>query len=371
MGTRREDSVTVIQTIRARAIAIERASTLTTAYGPRSDATTVLVEVHTDDGLAGFGQAAVDQPYYGETAEGMLANIRTYLAPALIGRNPFEIERLARVLQTTLPGHPASHAALEMALWDLKGKALGVPVYELLGGKVRDGIDVMGSLAHGEPEAMADEAQALLDQVPYRLLKLKVGMDVEGDVQRYRAVRAAVGDQATLQVDGNAGYTFGEALLALTRMVEIGNLVMVDQPVTRLEDMVELARRLPVSLMADEALGGPADALDIIVRRAAGGGFIKIGKQGGLLQVQKTAAIFEAAGLPLSMGIYYDMIAAAAAHLAAALPAVTWPSAFTDLKGTLLTEPLVPRGLLLRVPTGPGLGVELDPEQVERFALDL
>lgn len=361
--------MTAIRTIDVRAIAIERSSTLTTAYGPRNDATTVLVQMHTDDGLIGFGQAAVDQPYYGETAEAMLANIRKYLAPALGGENPFDIERLVRLLRRTLPGHEASQSALEMALWDIKGKALGVPVYQLLGGKLRDGISVMGSLTHAEPEAMAREAVAALDRLPFPVIKLKVGMGVEDDVRRYAAVRDAVGDRTALQVDANAGYSFGEALTALSRLVDIGNLVMVDQPVARIDDMAELARRLPVPLMADESIAGPDVALDIVVRRAAAGGFLKIGKHGGLLQVQKIAAIFEAAGMSISMGIYYDVIAAAASHLAAALPAVTWPAAFTDLTGTILTEPLIPDGLLLRVPEGPGLGIELDPEQVERFTI--
>ncbi len=361
--------MTLIQAIDVQALAIERAATLTTAYGPRNDATTVLVQMRTDDGLTGLGQAAVDQPYYGETAEGMLVNIRTYLAPALVGERPFDIERLSRLLRRTLPGHEASQSALEMALWDIKGKALGVPVYQLLGGKLRDGIPIMGSLAHGEPTAMAAEAEAILDREPFTLLKLKVGMGLTEDVRRYAAVREAVGERAALQVDANAGYSFGEALTALTRLVEIGNLVMIDQPVSGLADMAELARRLPVPLMADESIGDPQSALEIVTRRAASGGFLKIAKHGGLLQVQKIGAIFEAAGAAMSMGIYYDVIAAAAAHLAAALPAVTWPAAFTELHGSILTQPLRPDGLLLRVPDGPGLGVEIDPEQVARYRI--
>ena len=361
--------MTVIHSISARAISIDRASTLTTAYGPRNDATTILVQMTTKDGIVGLGQAAVDQPYYGESAEGMLANIRTHLAPALIGQDPSDIERNGRHLERALPDHPASLSALEMALWDIKGKALGVPVYELLGGKVREGVSIMGSLTHAEPEIMATEAIETLDKTPFPILKMKIGMGVSEDLRRFRAVREAVGDRAALQVDGNAGYSIGEALIALAALIDIGNLIMVDQPVARLDDMSTLATRLPVPLMADEAIGGPSEALDIVLRRAASAGFLKIAKHGGMLNVQKIAAIFQAAGMTVSMGIYYDVIAAATAHLAAALPAVTWPSAFTELKGSILQTPIVPDGLILRVPEGPGLGVELDPDQVERFAL--
>ncbi|CAN5809696.1 dipeptide epimerase [soil metagenome] len=363
--------MTTIHSIEVRAIAVERTTTLTTAYGPRNDATTVLVQIQTDDGITGVGQAIVDQPYYGESAEGMVANIRTHLAPLLLGEDPFAIARLNDMLSRALPGHNASRSALEMALWDIKGKALRVPVYQLLGGKLRDGIEIMGSLRHASPEAMAAEAVELLDRHRYPVIKMKTGMDVMGDTQRYAAVREAVGDRAGLQIDGNAGYSFGDALLALTAMIDTGNLVMIDQPVANLDDMADLARRLPVPLMADESIDGPRQALDIARKRAASGGFVKISRLGGLLDVQKTTTIFEAAGMTVSMGIYYDVIAAAAAHLAAALPAVTWPSPFTDLTGTILTEPLVPEGLLLPVPDGPGLGVKLDQELVERYTLDL
>ena len=363
--------MTRIESITATAIAIERRMTLTTAHGARNDANTVLIEMRTDDGLTGLGQAPVDQPYYGETAEGMLVNIRRYLAPALIGQDPFDIERQNASLRRTLPGHPASQAALEMALWDIKGKALNVPVYQLLGGKIRPGIPIMGSLTHASPEAMAAEADEILNSSSYDRIKMKVGLRPLDDVARYRAVRSAVGDRANLQVDGNAGYTFGDALIALTSMIEIGNLVMVDQPVARLDDMAELASRLPIPLMADEAIDDPASALDIVNMRAASAGFIKIAKQGGLLNVAKIAALFEAAGLSISMGIYYDVIAAASAHLAAALPAVIWPSPFTHLNGAILAEPLVPEGTWLRVPERPGLGVELDPDAVRAHALDI
>jgi muconate cycloisomerase len=258
-----------------------------------------------------------------------------------------------------------------MALWDVRGKALGVPVHQLLGGKLRDGISIMGSVSYASPDAMAREADEALLRTPYPLMKMKVGMDVEQDVRGYAAVRAAVGERARMQVDGNAGYAFHDALNAIEQMSAIGNLAMVDQPVGHVDDLAELARRVSTPLMADESIGSPRDALDLAVRRAAAGGFLKIAKHGGLLNVQKIATIFEAAGMVISMGVYYDVIAAAAAHLAAALPAVTWPSPFTNLTGTILTRPLVPDGLLLRVPEGPGLGVEIDPDMLAKFRLDL
>src|SRR5690606_27537479 len=123
---------------------------------------------------------------------------------AVIGEDPRNIERLNRKLRAALPEHWSSHAGVELALWDLKGKALGVPVYQLLGGKVREGVDLMGFVHRDEPSAMARHAEAKLAEAPYPVLKLKIGIDVREDVERYRAVAEAVGDRCVLQVDGNA-----------------------------------------------------------------------------------------------------------------------------------------------------------------------
>ncbi len=116
-----------ISEVVASAIRIPRSSLLTTSYGSESWATTVLVEVSTDEGITGIGQASVDAPFYGESLEGMLANVRAHLAPAVIGENPLDITRLNAKMRAALPSHWFSHSGVEMALWDLKGKALGAP----------------------------------------------------------------------------------------------------------------------------------------------------------------------------------------------------------------------------------------------------
>ncbi|MEX2356196.1 MAG: enolase C-terminal domain-like protein [Thermaerobacterales bacterium] len=361
-----------ITAVKATAVQIPRQATLTTAYGTgKGGATTVVVEIQTDEGLVGIGQTAVDQPAYGETAAGIVANTRAHLAPAVIGESPLNIEHLNNKLRAALPHHWSSHAGVEFALWDLKGKALGVPVYQLLGGKVRDGVELMRSVHRDDPETMARKAVETLDKTPFPVLKMKVGIDPAEDVRCYRAVAEAIGDRAVIQVDGNTGYTISQAIPALTAMERFGGLGAIEQPVARVEDMAEIARRIPVPLMADEAIYPPEDAIRVVQQRAASIALMKITKHGGILNVQKIAAVFESAGLILSAAIYYDVIAVAAAHIAAALPCVRWPSPVTDLHDTILTEPLNPEGLLLRVPEGPGFGVELDPEKIRKYALDI
>ena len=356
-----------ITNLNAVVVSLPRTDTLVTSYSQATGATTVVVTLDTDAGLVGIGQTAVAPLSYGETAEGIRANILTHLAPVVMGESPLDIERLVKKMEHALPDHWSSHAGVEIALWDLKGKALGVPIYQLLGGKVREGVDLMGFVHHGKPEAMAAHATATLDRTPFPVLKMKIGLDPDDDVRRYAAVAAAVAGRSVIQVDGNAGYTLDQAVPALARMEACGSLGIVEQPVARWADMAVLARRLNTPLMADEAIYPPPDALEVVRMKAATVALMKITKHGGILNVWKIASIFEAAGFDLSIAIYYDVIAVAAAHLAAAISCARWPSPFTDLNDTILSEPYEPEGLLLRVPEKPGLGVELDMDKVERY----
>jgi L-alanine-DL-glutamate epimerase-like enolase superfamily enzyme len=353
--------------VTATITAIPRTATLATAYGTRDDATTVVVEVETDAGITGIGQTAVDPPHFG--AAGMKANIDAYLAPAIIGKSPLDIEASHRAMARALPGYLSTRGAVDIALWDLKGKALGVPAYQLLGGKLREGIPLMAMVPHGTPDAMRAATRRLLE-ISYPVLKVKVGMGMADDLARYAAVREEAGERALIQVDGNGGYSLAQALTALGAMERLGGLGMVEQPVAHVDDLATLARRCSAPIMADESLDSPEAMLDIVKRDAAQAGFLKIHKVGGLTNALKIAHIAESAGIELSVAVYSDVLAAVAAHVAAALPAITWPSFIAPLADTLLAAPLAPRGLLLSVPDGPGLGVALDREKLRAYAVD-
>ncbi|MBM3450917.1 MAG: hypothetical protein FJX78_08075 [Armatimonadetes bacterium] len=358
-----------ITEVRVWPVLIPRMTRLTTSYGARDDATTVVTEMRTDDGLVGIGQSAVDAPFYGEHAEAIIANVEHHLAPAVIGESPLNIEHLVRKMRQTAPHAWSSHAAIELALWDLKGKALGVPVYQLLGGKVRDGIDLMGFVRRSNPDKMAKDADATLKETPYPVLKMKIGIDPKEDVAQYRAVAEAVRGRAVVQVDGNAGYTIAQAIPALQQMYDAGSLGIIEQPVLRVSDLAEIARRIPVPVMADEAIYPYEDAIEVVKHRAASVALMKITKHGGILTAQKIASVFDAAGLTVGVAIYYDIIAAAAAHIAAATPCCQWPSPPTDMQDTILKTPMSWSGLKMPVPEGPGFGVELDPDKMRKYAV--
>ena len=159
---------------------------------------------------------------------------------------------------------------------------------------------------------MAEGARRTLDATPFGVLKMKIGIDPAEDLARVRAVADAVRGRAVLQVDGNTGYDVAQAIPTLTAMEATGALGAIEQPVARLADMAELARRLATPIMADESIYGPADAIDVVRQRAASIALMKIAKHGGIGPVRRIGAIFESAGLQLSVALYYDLIAAAA-----------------------------------------------------------
>lgn len=356
--------------VRTAVVSLPRSTTLTTQYGSGEAATTVLVELTSDKGHTGIGQTAVAPRSYGETAEGIAANLHAHVAPVLFAaEDPLNLAAMHLEVERALPHHWSSHAGVEMALWDLRGKTLGLPVHALLGGKVRPGLSLMGFVHHDTPERMAEEARRVLDEEGFDVLKMKVGLDPVEDVARYRAVAEAVAGRARLQVDGNTGYALDQAVWALGEMEAIGALGAVEQPVASTADLAELSRRLRTPVMADEAIYAPGDALEVARARAASLALMKITKHGGIQHVREIATIFEAAQLRLSIAIYFDLIAVAAAHLAAALPCATWPSPFTHLDATVLAEPFVPSGRRLDAPDAPGWGVSFDSDAVARYAV--
>ena len=221
-------------------------------------------------------------------------------------------------------------SAIDIALWDIKGKALNVPVYNLLGGKCTEGAPL-----HGLADRLSiDESIAHIEKLSaegWTWLKSKIGFDVHTDLAWYQAVYEAVGDKVKFQLDGNTGYTLGEAVHALTQMERIGGIALFEQPVLHLDEMAILTERLESPLQADEAVTSPRSVYEIARSHAAHVLHFKIEKFGGLLQAKRMAAIGEAAGLELSVAPYFDIMAAAAAHFAVSTPNVKWPAGFSDM----------------------------------------
>src|SRR5256886_10079878 len=216
----------------------------------------VLVRLETGDGLVGWGEAAcLGGPTWSEeSSESVAATIERYIGAWLVGREAGEIEPLTRELARRVQGNPFARAAVEMALWDLNGKALGVPVHRLLGGRVRDRVPLSWSLAVGSPEAELEEAREKV-ALGHRIFKIKTAAHpLAVDVERVRRIRETVGPAVALRVDANQGWDRPTALAAV-RALEPYGLDFVEQPVPKwdLDGMAEIARQSRIPIMADES----------------------------------------------------------------------------------------------------------------------
>lgn len=326
---------------------------------------TLVVTVHTADGLFGVGEVNPMTAYSGETASGIEEAILRYLASAVIGHPAEEIAGLHARMDAVLRGNGLAKAAIDIAVHDLVGRAWGVPVSSLLGGALRDRIPLAWVVGMGPLDEMVQEA-AHYASLGFPTIKVKIGRDPETDLALVAAVREAIGPRVALRVDANEGYDTVTALRTLRKM-ERYDLELVEQPLARydLQGMMMLTQALDTPVMADESLQTVADALEIVRRGAADVLNIKIVKPGGLYRSRQVAALAEAAGLHCMVGSMPELGVAtiAGAHFAASTPSVTYPC---EVLGPLMTEediledPVISVQTApgyLRVPTGPGLGV--------------
>jgi muconate cycloisomerase len=328
----------------------------------------VFVRIETRDGLVGWGEAAcLGGPTWSEeSAESIVATLERYVAPWLVGRDATQIEALRLEMARRVQGNPFARAAVEMALWDLNGRALGVPVHRLLGGRVRDRVPLSWSLAVADGEAEVAEAREKVAR-GHRIFKIKTAAHpVAEDVARVRAIREAVGSEIRLRVDANQGWDRPTALRAI-RAMEPYDLDFVEQPVPRwdLDGLAEIARSVSVPIMADESCGSPQEAMAIARRGGVSILALKLTKSAGLAHTMAIARIAEAAGLGCYVGCMIETSLGTAAYLHAALAAapVTWGCELFGpllLRGDVVKEPVrYADGCILAL-DGPGLGVDVD-----------
>lgn len=349
--------------------------TTKTAHGEHIDSPYVIVRVHTDEGLIGLGEATLAPRWSGETSPSCVAAIRDLLDPALRGVDPRNVRACLMKINRALKLNPFTKAAVEMALWDVAGKAAGQPLYRLLGGKVRETLPMKMVVGAFEvPKAVA-LAEQFLDW-GVRHLKVKVGLDPEQDIERVQAVRNLAGPEVTVGIDANCGWNITTARRMLREM-EVLNIAFAEQPVG-VEDpnaLGQLRSASTIPIMADESVFTLANAWDLVRRDAVDILSIYPGKTGGILPAMAIANVAEAAGVVCSMGSNLELGIATAAmlHLGAAAPAIdseTYPGDFLGPlyhEADLITEPLSLGPIHATVLEGPGLGVALDENQLEHW----
>ncbi|MFG1365055.1 muconate/chloromuconate family cycloisomerase [Xanthobacter versatilis] len=341
--------------------------------------TLVLVNVSCSDGTVGVGEGTTigGLSYGEESPEGIKLTIDTYIAPLLLGADATRVAALMASVKRAVKGNRFARCAVETALLDAHGRRLGVPVSEFFGGRQRDTLEVAWTLASGDTATDIEEAEAMLAARRHRIFKLKIGKrEVAADVAHVAAIKAALGDRASVRVDVNMAWSEHQARRGIAAL-EAAGVDLIEQPVSREQRgaLARLTRRFDAAIMADEALQGPAEAMDLARDRAAGVFALKIAQSGGLFEAQRVAAIADAAGIELYGGTMLEggIGTAASAQLCATLPTLTWG---TELFGPLLLAeeilamPLAYADFALIVPSTPGLGVELDMDRVDFFRRD-
>lgn len=333
----------------------------------------VLVRVETDEGVTGIGESS-PWPVFAENCWSVKAALDRYLGPCVVGEDPFGVERLLAKMDATLADTPFAKAAIDMALYDLVGKAVGRPVFDLLGGLVNERITMSYSIANQSVEADVREVEWLLER-GVRVFKIKTGVVAPAvDRARVQAIRERIGADGDLRLDYNQSIQ-PEHAIRILRDLEEYRPTFIEQPTRRwdVDHLAQIAAAIDTPIMADEAVFSPADALRVVRAHAADIISIKLMKPGGIARSRRIAAIAEAAGIPCYAGAMWEsgVGIAASLHFMSATPNVRYGSDFyipyfLMQRDILKEKPRFEQGSVY-VPRGPGLGVELDEAAVREF----
>jgi muconate cycloisomerase len=333
----------------------------------------LLVRIEAHNGLVGWGEAASAPTMTGDTLGGLVAAVRDHLAPVLAGQDAFQRPALVAALRRALMGNTGAHSAVEMALLDLIGHAARLRLVDIVAPQPRRSqVAPMWLLGNATPEEDVAEARAKVAE-GFNLLKLKIGAKpLAADIATTLALREALGPRVPLCADANCGLTLAAAR-RYVQAVRKAKLAFVEQPLSHddRKSLAALARKSPVPIGIDEGIHSIAD-IDAVARCGAAGVSLKLIKLGGITTALEAAKLCRRLGLKVNVAakIAESSVASAAAiQLACAVPNVEWGVSLTHfyLAEDIVRDPLPLCSGVVALPTGTGLGVEVDEAKVERF----
>ncbi len=338
--------------------------------GTRLSASGLVVEIHTDEGIVGVGEAP------GPTLPTIRTIIEAELTQFLVGQDPRRTEWLVHRMEEFTRNWSRigayAIAGVEIALLDIKGKALGAPVADLLGGFCRDRVPVVGYLFIDEPEANACRAAAFVD-AGFTELKLKVGRDYGQDYDTLAAIRDRIGMDVKIRIDANMIWSVPAAIKWINGL-ERFDLQYVEQPVPDFDirGLAHVRRSVSVPIAADEACTDMRSALELIKADACDVLVVYPSEAGGLTRARQIAALADAAGKWCTIGSWAELGAATMANAHVVASSSNFPFAsdthYPLQELDVLTEPVEMAGGSIKVTSAPGLGIELDRDAVERLA---
>jgi L-alanine-DL-glutamate epimerase-like enolase superfamily enzyme len=363
-----------ITDVRAIPISVPMLFDFKSALGTFSTSDYGLVVVDTDAGVRGLGEVSL---IWHGNAGPLCRLIDERLAPALRGVDPFAVTHVHQLAADLLPFSRhvlTAVAAIDMALLDIQGKALGQPAYNLLGGLVRDRVELSMSLGIGSSDHVVKEARKLVE-AGFGTVKVKA--TDAADLEVTHRLRREFGPSLKIRVDLNMACTSAKEALRLIRGIASADIVSVEQPLRSgdLAGMAYLREHSEIPIMADESVWGPPDAWEVVDRRAADIVNVYVSESGGPTRMRQTIELCALADVGVAIGSMPELAlgTSAAAHVAVSAARLDHPS---DVAGHLYhADDVVTHGLriedgMLLPPAGIGLGVELDEEKLDRYRLD-
>ncbi|PSL40658.1 o-succinylbenzoate synthase [Planomicrobium soli] len=333
----------------------------------------IILKLETNTGLTGYGEAVPDEHVTGEQVHGSFEILKHVLLPRILNKNPFDIEQIHHLMDASIARNPAAKAAIDIACFDLMGKAANQPVYNLIGGRAHKNLQYPKVLSIEAADIMAEKALAAKNS-GFSSLKLKVGLgDPAMDIARVYAVRKAVGEAMPIRIDVNQGWkTVSQAVRTINEL-EDANLSWVEQPIRMgdIRGLAEIRRKTATPIMADESVHSMEDVLEIIRLEAADFINIKLMKSGGIYPAVQMAKAAENAGLAAQIGSMVESSIGSAAGYHAVMARrnigsaeLTGPLLFQEEIGDLRFEPP-----FVHLSEKPGLGVTVDESQLDKLAI--
>jgi L-alanine-DL-glutamate epimerase-like enolase superfamily enzyme len=366
--------------VEAIPVSIPLTTPFTISQGTTTAFRNIIVRIIMEDGTVGVGECVTSQSFRDESFESITATINQYLGPVLIGQDPFNLELIFNRLDAKITRNFQAKAGIDMALHDLQGKIVNMPVFRLLGGNAIDRIKVDYTLSADSMQTIGVVAKKWIE-TGYDTLVVKLKGDITKDVERFRRVREAVGWKINLRADANQCYTPSQAIRVIHKL-ERYEPEFVEQPVKRwdLTGMAKVAHSVDTPISADESNVTIHDALQLIHTGAADILNIKIPKNGGFYLSKKIAAIAEAADVPCVVGgmMTFEVGRQASRHFTICTRQVQQYASegcgpasqtLTDhiTQDVITFEDVRHGGGYITIPETPGLGVQLDKVKLDKY----
>lgn len=366
--------------IETLAVPLQHPYHLSKEYGVFSTATPVVVRIYTDEGIVGYGECDPWPLFTGDSAPVSALVLKEHLAPMLIGKDPTNINEIHRTMDATIRNQHLTKSAVDMAVYDIWGKAYNMPVHALLGGKRRDYMDCMWSIGGSTPEESAKEVLEA-KAAGYKGCMIKVGgADWKLDAARTCAVRDAVGKDFPLIVDANQGWDIDTAI-RYWKQIKNCDILFFEQPLQSwdVEGMAKVRRAIDIPLSADEGVMTLQDAKNLVKAEAVDIFSIKVTKNGGIHPAKAICEYANANGIQVFFNsmIEEGITEAASLNIAATCTNIvqTIGHAYFSpyrLDGDICSyyKQVKPEEGKVYITDNAGLGITIDDEAINRYLVN-